>query len=94
MLQRAIAYYRVSTQRQGRSGLGIEAQRAAVERFAASEDISLIEEFIEVETGKGAEPSTGALASPKRSPWPDVHAAPSSSPNSTGSRATLRSSPA
>lgn len=55
MLQRAIAYYRVSTQRQGRSGLGIEAQRAAVERFAASEDIALLEEFVEIETGKGSD---------------------------------------
>ena len=51
----AIAYYRVSTQRQGRSGLGIEAQRAAVARFAETEDITILHEFTEVETGKGAD---------------------------------------
>lgn len=45
MLQCAIAYYRVSTQRQGRSGLGQEAQRAAVNRFAESEGISIAAEF-------------------------------------------------
>ena len=36
----AVAYYRVSTQRQGHSGMGIEAQRAAVDRFAEAEDIA------------------------------------------------------
>jgi DNA invertase Pin-like site-specific DNA recombinase len=51
----AIAYYRVSTQRQGRSGLGIEAQKAAVQRFAEAEGIELIAEHVEVETGKGAD---------------------------------------
>jgi DNA invertase Pin-like site-specific DNA recombinase len=51
----AIAYYRVSTQRQGRSGLGIEAQRAAVARFAEAEGIELVGEHIEIETGKGAD---------------------------------------
>jgi DNA invertase Pin-like site-specific DNA recombinase len=51
----AIAYYRVSTQRQGRSGLGIEAQRAAVTRFAEAAGIALLQEFTEVETGKGAD---------------------------------------
>jgi DNA invertase Pin-like site-specific DNA recombinase len=54
-VQQAIAYYRVSTARQGRSGLGIEAQRDAVTRFAAAEEFELIGEFIEVETGKGAD---------------------------------------
>ena len=48
-------HYRVSTQRQGRSGLGIEAQKAAVARFAESEGIELIGEHIEVETGKGSD---------------------------------------
>ncbi|TIP95721.1 MAG: resolvase [Mesorhizobium sp.] len=51
----AVAYYRVSTQRQGRSGLGIEAQRAAVERFAEAEGMIILQEFTEVETGKGAD---------------------------------------
>ena len=55
MLQRAVAYYRVSTQRQGRSGLGIDAQRNVVERFAEAEDLELIGEFVEVETGKGSD---------------------------------------
>jgi DNA invertase Pin-like site-specific DNA recombinase len=54
-VQQAIAYYRVSTARQGRSGLGIEAQREAVTRFAAAEEFELIAEFVEVETGKGAD---------------------------------------
>ena len=54
-MQQAIAYYRVSTARQGRSGLGIEAQREAVTRFAATEEFDLTAEFVEVETGKGSD---------------------------------------
>ena len=54
-MQQAVAYYRVSTARQGRSGLGIEAQRDAVTRFAAAEGFHLATEFVEVETGKGAD---------------------------------------
>src|SRR5262245_8356421 len=50
-----IAYYRVSTDKQGRSGLGLEAQRDAVARFASSERLDVVEEFVEVETGKGAD---------------------------------------
>jgi DNA invertase Pin-like site-specific DNA recombinase len=50
-----IAYYRVSTARQGRSGLGLEAQRDACTRFAASEGFEIAHEFVEVETGKGAD---------------------------------------
>jgi DNA invertase Pin-like site-specific DNA recombinase len=52
-MQPLIAYYRVSTQKQGRSGLGLEAQRAAVKTFAAAEGFEITEEFTEVETGKG-----------------------------------------
>ncbi len=54
-MTQAIAYYRVSTQRQGRSGLGIEAQRAAVARFAEAEGIEIIADHTEIETGKGAD---------------------------------------
>ena len=54
-MDRAVAYLRVSTQRQQRSGLGIEAQRAAIDRFAASEGLALISEYVEAETGKGAD---------------------------------------
>jgi DNA invertase Pin-like site-specific DNA recombinase len=51
----AIAYTRVSTVGQGRSGLGLEAQTAALARFAQAEGFDLIETFTEVETGKGSD---------------------------------------
>src|SRR5215212_7472981 len=50
-----IAYYRVSTDRQRRSGLGIEAQRTAVHRFAEAEGFKIASEYIEAETGKGTD---------------------------------------
>jgi DNA invertase Pin-like site-specific DNA recombinase len=53
MPKEVIAYMRVSTQRQGRSGLGLEGQRTAIVRFAEAEGLYLAGEFIEVETGKG-----------------------------------------
>lgn len=52
---RAVAYYRVSTARQGRSGLGLEAQRAAVLQFCEAEGLTVTRELTEVETGKGAD---------------------------------------
>jgi DNA invertase Pin-like site-specific DNA recombinase len=50
-----IGYVRVSTSQQGRSGLGIEAQHESLRRFATSEGLELVEIFVEVETGKGAD---------------------------------------
>ena len=50
-----VAYVRVSTSKQGRSGLGIEAQRDALARFAAGEGFEILAEFVEVETGKGSD---------------------------------------
>jgi DNA invertase Pin-like site-specific DNA recombinase len=49
-----IAYYRVSTARQGASGLGLEAQRKAVADHLDGSDWQLLGEYTEVETGKGS----------------------------------------
>jgi DNA invertase Pin-like site-specific DNA recombinase len=50
-----IAYYRVSTVRQGQSGLGLEAQQESVRRYLNGGDWELLAEHQEVETGKGAD---------------------------------------
>ncbi len=50
-----IIYYRVSTDRQGKSGLGLAAQRVACEQFAHNHGYEISAEFREVETGKGAD---------------------------------------
>ena len=55
VMERAIAYLRVSTQRQQRSGLGLDAQRATIERFAAGESLTILAEYVETETGKGSD---------------------------------------
>jgi DNA invertase Pin-like site-specific DNA recombinase len=47
-----VAYLRVSTVRQGESGLGLEAQQAAVEAFARQHGGAILGSFVEVETGK------------------------------------------
>ena len=53
-----VAYYRVSTQRQGRSGLGLDAQRAAVEPWRGD----IVAEFTEIESGKKSDRPELALA--------------------------------
>ena len=50
-----VSYLRVSTQGQGKSGLGLEAQRAAVKDYVARESGALLNEFTEIETGKRAD---------------------------------------
>ena len=50
-----IFYLRVSTDRQGRSGLGLEGQQAALDAFAASEGYEAVRAYVEVETGKGSD---------------------------------------
>jgi DNA invertase Pin-like site-specific DNA recombinase len=52
MAERFLALYRVSTARQGRSGLGLEAQKAEVARFIAEEGGELAGELVEVQSGK------------------------------------------
>jgi DNA invertase Pin-like site-specific DNA recombinase len=59
-----VAYYRVSTDRQGKSGLGLDAQREAVTSYLNGGSWQLVQEFVEVESGKRADRPqlTAALA--------------------------------
>ncbi|MCA0939331.1 recombinase family protein [Salipiger pacificus] len=52
MTKSFVAYYRVSTQRQGQSGLGLEAQRRQAKNYATQSGGLINEEFIEVESGR------------------------------------------
>jgi DNA invertase Pin-like site-specific DNA recombinase len=58
----AIGYIRVSTEKQGRSGLGLEAQQEALQRFAEAEGYSFLETFKDIESGKKGEDQRPALA--------------------------------
>jgi hypothetical protein len=87
-MDRAVAYLRVSTQRQERSGLGIDAQRAAIVRFADAEGLAIIGEYVEAETGKGTDALDRRPSSPQRSLQPELPKAVSWSRSSTASRAT------
>ena len=50
-----VAYYRVSTKKQGRSGLGLAAQKARINAFLSSGD-RVLGEFVDVQSGKKGEP--------------------------------------
>lgn len=53
-MRKAVTYIRVSTAQQGRSGLGLEAQKQAVASFLSEGDWEQLDEFVEIETGKGS----------------------------------------
>jgi DNA invertase Pin-like site-specific DNA recombinase len=53
MTPQLVSYIRVSDPKQGRSGLGLAAQRAAIARFAETECLEVVAEYCDVETGKG-----------------------------------------
>jgi DNA invertase Pin-like site-specific DNA recombinase len=55
MSKTVISYVRVSTTGQGRSGLGLEAQREAIARFCKTQNYAIGDEYLEVESGKGAD---------------------------------------
>ena len=54
-MQTVVAYYRVSTERQGRSGLGLDAQQERCAAFASQHGCQIAQAFTEVETGKGSD---------------------------------------
>jgi DNA invertase Pin-like site-specific DNA recombinase len=54
-MEPVVACFRVSTERQGRSGLGLEAQAGRCAAFAAANGMAVAEAFTEVETGKGSD---------------------------------------
>jgi DNA invertase Pin-like site-specific DNA recombinase len=51
-MKRAIGYIRVSTAKQGKSGLGLDAQQQVLQRFAVAEGIELVDVLVEVESAK------------------------------------------
>lgn len=52
IMKKAVAYYRVSTDRQGESHLGLDAQKESVHQYTKARNIYLVEEFTEIESGK------------------------------------------
>lgn len=51
-IRKFVAYYRVSTRKQGASGLGLEAQKTAVSSYAGDRGCKVVAEFVELESGK------------------------------------------
>src|SRR5664279_3116979 len=75
-MKSAIAYIRVSTQKQGKSGLGLEAQQALIKRFADQEGIQIVQTFTEVQSGKDDDQKrpqlSAALAAARKAKAPVV----------------------
>ena len=88
----AVAYIRVSTQGQGRSGLGLEAQREAIARFAEAEGYEVAETFKRSRRARARMRSTADRSSRPPSRPPGSSRARSLSRSSTGSPATCISS--
>lgn len=61
-MKKIISYIRVSTQKQGMSGLGMEAQQKAVQQYLAEQGSELVAEFVEVESGKKTDRQRPELA--------------------------------
>lgn len=61
-MKKIISYIRVSTQKQGASGLGLEAQQKAVQEFISSTGNELVAEFVEIESGKKTDQNRPQLA--------------------------------
>ena len=78
MAARLVAYYRVSTAKQGASGLGLEGQEAAVAAYAKSNNFVLLRSYTEVETGKRSDRPELA----RRWPTASCRGPPWSSPSS------------
>jgi DNA invertase Pin-like site-specific DNA recombinase len=65
-MKAAIAYIRVSTGKQGKSGLGLEAQQATIQRFADQEGLEIVQSFTEVQSGKDDDPGCVKTQKSKR----------------------------
>ncbi len=61
VIKKMVGYVRVSTERQGKSGLGMEAQQAEIEKYTSSSGCELLETYTDIETGKGRNPDRPQL---------------------------------
>jgi hypothetical protein len=74
-----VAYRRVSTDQQGRSGLGLEAQQAAIAAFLQPDDKLLTPPFTAVESGKNSDRPQPRSCCTSTRPWPRKRRVPSPS---------------